>query len=36
VTVGFRVNRNRADAEALEGADDPAGYLAAIGDQNGA
>ncbi len=31
--VGVRIDRNRADAERPRGADDPAGDLAAIGDE---
>ena len=33
--VGVRIDRDGADAEAPRGADDPAGDLAAIGDEEG-
>jgi hypothetical protein len=33
--VGVRIDRDRADPSAPRGADDPAGDLAAIGDEQG-
>ena len=34
VAVGFRIDRDRLDAELARGLDDPAGDLAAVGDQD--
>ena len=33
--VGIGIDRDRADAERARGADDPAGDLAAVGDEEG-